>query len=164
MTKPEIALYRCEQIRACEQLAISLYQLDENELMSRAGTEAFFYIQKLYPQVKNIAVFCGAGNNAGDGYVVARLAQEHGLTVTIYQCKSLADLPSAAQYAALMATGAGVECQLVDEPLDGDVDLIVDALLGIGLKGPVQGIIASAINQINVSGSTGCFIRYSFGS
>lgn len=47
MTKPENALYRCEQIRACEQQAMSLYQLDENELMSRAGTEAFFILKTL---------------------------------------------------------------------------------------------------------------------
>ncbi|MBI2786258.1 MAG: NAD(P)H-hydrate dehydratase [Legionella longbeachae] len=148
----ENALYRCEQIRACEQQAISIYHLDEKVLMSRAGKEAFFHITKLYSQVQHIAVYCGAGNNAGDGYVVARLAHEQGLTVTIYQCKALADLPTAAQHAALMAIDAGVECQSADEPLDSEVELIVDALLGIGLNGPVYGIIASAINQINESG------------
>lgn len=152
MTKLDTALYRCEQIRACEQQATSLYQLDEHELMSRAGAEAFFYLKKLYPKAKHLAVFCGSGNNAGDGYVLARLAHEQGFFVTIYQGKALADLPPAAQYAALMATGAGVECQPVDEPLDSDVELIVDALLGIGLKGPVHGVIAAAITQINSSG------------
>ncbi|MGC1181645.1 NAD(P)H-hydrate dehydratase [Legionella sp.] len=152
MTEPETALYRCEQIRACEQQALSLYQLDEYELMSRAGSMAFFYLGQLYPQVKQIAVFCGSGNNAGDGYMMARIAHEHGYSVTIYQCKALADLPAAAQWAALRATEAGVECQPADEPLDVEVELIIDALLGIGLKGPVRGIIASAINQINASG------------
>lgn len=152
MTKPENALYRCEQLRACEQQALSLYQLNEHELMSRAGAEAFFYIKKVYPQVKHLAVFCGSGNNAGDGYVVARLAHEFGLSVTIYQCKALTELPSAAHYAALMATAAGVDCQSADEPIDSDIELIVDALLGIGLKGPVHGMIAAAINQINESG------------
>lgn len=151
MTQPESALYCCEKIRACEQQASSLYQLDENELMSRAGAEAFIYIKRLYPHVRHLAVFCGSGNNAGDGYVVARLAHEQGFVVTIYQCKAVTDLPPAAQYAALMATAAGVECQPVDEPIDSDVELIIDALLGIGLQGPVHGIIASAINQINTS-------------
>ncbi|WP_454785666.1 NAD(P)H-hydrate dehydratase [Legionella sp. WA2024007413] len=152
MIIPANALYRCEQIRTCEQQASSLYQLDENALMSRAGAEAFFLIIKLYPQVRHIAVYCGAGNNAGDGYVVARLAHEHGLSVTIYQCKAVADLPFAAQHAALMAINSGVECQAADEPLETEVELIIDALLGIGLKGPVRGVIASAINQINSSG------------
>lgn len=148
----EDALYRCEQIRSCEQQALHLYQLDENELMSQAGTEAFFFVQRLYPQVRHIAVFCGAGNNAGDGYVLANLAHEHGLSVTVYQCKAIEDLPSAARNAAFLAIAAGVDCQSADEPLDPDVELIVDALLGIGLKGPVHGVIASAIHQINSSG------------
>lgn len=149
---PENALYRCEQIRVCEQQATSLYQLDENALMSRAGTEAFSHVVKLYPHVRHLAVYCGSGNNAGDGYVVARLAHEHGLLVTVYQCKALTDLPLAAQHAALLAINAGVDCQPADEPLDSEVELIVDALLGIGLRGPVRGNIASAIHQINASG------------
>lgn len=152
MIIPTHALYRCEQIRACEQQATSLYQLDENALMSRAGAEAFFLITKLYPHVRHVAVYCGAGNNAGDGYVVARLAHEHGLLVTIYQCKAVVDLPIAAQHAALMAINAGVECQAADEPLDNETELVIDALLGIGLKGPVRGATVSAINQINTSG------------
>ncbi|VEH27518.1 carbohydrate kinase [Legionella sainthelensi] len=148
----ENALYRCEQIRACEQQATSQYQWDENTLMSRAGEEAFSHIIKLYPHIRHLAVYCGSGNNAGDGYVVARLAHEHGLMVTVYQCKALADLPLAAQHAALMAINAGVDCQPAEEPLDSEAELIVDALLGIGLRGPVHGNIASAIHQINASG------------
>lgn len=151
MAKPEHTLYRCDQIRSCEQQALNLYQLGENELMSQAGTEAFFFVKRLYPQVRNIAVFCGAGNNSGDGYILARLAHEHGLSVTVYQCKALEDLPSAARTAALLALAAGVDCQSADEPLDTDAELIIDALLGIGLKGPVHGVIATAINQINSS-------------
>jgi len=149
--KPENALYQCEQIRAFEQQASNLYQLNENELMSRAGAEAFFFVQQLFPKARNLAVFCGGGNNAGDGYVLARLAHEHGLSVIVYQCKALEDLPSAARFAALAAINAGVECQSADEPMDSDTDLIVDALLGIGLKGPVHGVIATAIQQINAS-------------
>lgn len=152
MIKPENALYRCEQMRTCEQQAVHLYQLDELELMSQAGTEAFFFIMRKYPNVRHIALFCGAGNNAGDGYVLARLAHEHGLSVVVYQCKALEDLPVTARHAALLALAAGVECQPADEPIDSDAELIVDALLGIGLKGPVHGIIASAIHQINSSG------------
>lgn len=152
VTKQEHALYRCEQIRSCEQQAMQLYQLNEHELMSQAGTEAFFFVRHLFPQVSHIAVFCGSGNNAGDGYVLARLAHEHGLSVVVYQCKALEDLPSAARKAASNALDAGVDCLSADEPLDSDVELIVDALLGIGLKGPVHGVIATAINQINSSG------------
>lgn len=152
MNKSVNALYRCEQIRACEQQAISNYPLNEIDLMTQAGTEAFYFIRRIYPNLRNIAVYCGGGNNAGDGYVFARLAHEHGLSVTVYQCKSLEDLPSAARHWAMLTLASGVECQSADEPLDSDCELIIDALLGIGLKGPVHGIIATAINQINDSG------------
>jgi hydroxyethylthiazole kinase-like uncharacterized protein yjeF len=148
----ERALYLSEHIRACEQQAQQHYQLSEQELMSRAGKEAFLLMRQLHPKLHHIAVFCGAGNNAGDGYVLALLAHQHQLTVRVYQCKDPKDLPFAAQQAALNAVAAGVPCCSVQEPLAADVELIVDALLGIGLKGKVHGIIATAIERINASG------------
>lgn len=143
------ALYRCEQIRTCEQQAIAQFGI--HQLMTRAGTEAFFFLLRIYPQVRHLAVYCGSGNNAGDGYVLARLAHEHGLQVIIYQCKAVDDLPDAAKHAALAAQEAGVPCLWADEHLDAEVELIVDALLGIGISGPVYGLIAAAISQINAS-------------
>lgn len=148
MAKTESALYHCAQIRAIEQAA-SYYAGDAFELMARAGAEALFFIRKKYPKLSHIAVFCGAGNNAGDGYVFARLAHEQGLNVVIYSCKPIEKLPIAANNAAQMALEAGVACLVLDEFFDTDAELIVDALLGIGLTGPVHGAIASAINQIN---------------
>ena len=152
MFKPDNALYRCEQIKFCEQQAVNRYHLNDYELMTQAGTEAFFFLRRTYPQARNLAVFCGAGNNGGDGYVLARLAHEHGFSVMVYQCKSIAELSVMAQQAALAASAVGVECQSADEPLDNETDLIVDALLGIGLHGAVHGMIATAINQVNSSG------------
>lgn len=152
MTKPENALYSCEQIRFCEQQAAGMYQLNDMELMSQAGAEALVFVMREYPQVRHIAVFCGSGNNAGDGYMFARFAHEKGLSVIVYQCKTIEDLPSAARNAALLAVASGVECQPVDELIDSEIELIVDALLGIGIEGPVHGVIANAIQQINGSG------------
>ncbi len=121
MSQAEQFLYTGDQMRACEEHALSVYQFDEDELMARAGYEAFLQVRSLYPEVNHLAVFCGAGNNAGDGYVLARLAHEQGMTVNLYQCKSLEDLPTTARHAALQALASGVVFQLVDEPLDGDV-------------------------------------------
>jgi NAD(P)H-hydrate epimerase len=147
----EYALYSSAQIRTCEQQALGLPSLTEYQLMLQAGTEAFFFVLRTFPQVRHLAVFCGSGNNAGDGYVLARLAHEHGLTVTVYQCKSIDDLPLPAHQVALEAQAAGVEYQAADEPLDSEVELIIDALLGIGAKGAVYGMVAVAIQQINAS-------------
>ncbi|MBA2650221.1 MAG: NAD(P)H-hydrate dehydratase [Legionella sp.] len=152
MFKTETDLYCCEQIRYCEQQAVDQYDMDECRLMSQAGMEAFFFIKGRFSKIQTIAVFCGKGNNAGDGYAFARLAHEQGLSVIVYQCCTLDDLSFEARDAATKAMAAGVECQSADEPLDSEVELIIDALLGIGIQGPVHGQIALAISQINSSG------------
>jgi len=152
MTTSKVALYQTPHIRLCERMAKEDLGLSEDELMARAGFIAFTTLEKLYPAVRTIAVFCGGGNNAGDGYVLARLAKTKGYTVIVNQYKTIENLPAAAQHAALQALAIGVVCQSIDEPIDSDAELIIDALLGIGLKGPVQGPLATAITQINDSG------------
>ncbi len=149
MTSSKTAIYQARQIRSIELLARDELGLDEDELMARAGSAAFSSLCLLYPAVRSIAVFCGSGNNAGDGYILARLAKEKGYSVVVNQSKSIENLPPAAQHAALQALASGIYCQCIDDPLDSEVELIVDALLGIGLKGVVHGSMATAINQIN---------------
>jgi len=144
-------LYRCVEIRNCEQLAMSQLGLHENELMQRAGQGAFDYFLKCYPRASSVAVFCGAGNNAGDGYVFACLAKQFGLKVQVYYTKAPEELPPAAAQAASKAVAENVSCFCFEESIELDVDVIVDALLGIGLKGEVQGEIALAVNMINDS-------------
>ncbi len=152
MSQLEYALYSTTQIKTCEQQVPLLYHLNEFQLMLQAGIEVFSFILQEFPSIRHLAVFCGSGNNAGDGYIVARLAHQQGLLVTVYQCKALEDLPNPAQQAALEAQAVGVEFQWADEPIDSETELIVDALLGIGLQGSVHGLIASVIQQINSSG------------
>ncbi|MBA2656635.1 MAG: NAD(P)H-hydrate dehydratase [Tatlockia sp.] len=149
MTSSNKALYQVAQIRSIELLVKKELGLSDDELMSRAGTSAFLTLKKRYPNVRSLAVFCGSGNNAGDGYVLARLAHTNGYSVVINQYKSIENLPPAACHAALQALAAGVICQCIDDPIDSEAELIVDALLGIGLKGQVYGPLATAINQIN---------------
>lgn len=146
------ALYLTKDIRLCERMAIDECGLSEDELMARAGRKAFDSLKQLYKNVQTIAVFCGSGNNAGDGYVLARLACLEGFSVIVYQYKGIDELPDAARHAATQAMAAGVSCHCLDDNIDSDVDLIVDALLGIGLSGDVNDIIAQAIDVMNSSG------------
>ncbi|KTD64378.1 bifunctional ADP-dependent NAD(P)H-hydrate dehydratase/NAD(P)H-hydrate epimerase [Legionella spiritensis] len=152
MITPNSPLFTSRHIRACEQHAIQTMGISADELMARAGLAVFTTIRDVFPSVHSLAVFCGSGNNAGDGYVLARLAHENGYDVTIHQYKKIEDLPDPARHAALEAVSAGVVCQCLDDPLDSDTDLIIDALLGIGLQGMVKEPLLAAINQINDSG------------
>ncbi len=152
MMNPKKALYLTQHIRLCERMALDEMGMSQDDLMMRAGTAALNTLETLYPDVRTIAVFCGGGNNAGDGYVLARLAFQQGYSVIVYQFKAIGDLPAAANHAALTAIEAGVSCQCLDDIIDSDVELVVDGLLGIGIKGRVRGSIAHAINLINDSG------------
>ena len=152
MSKPKKALYLSKHVRLCERRALDELGLTDDDLMMRAGAAALNTLKKLYPDVRTIAVFCGGGNNAGDGYVLARLLFQQGFSVIVYQYKTVEDLPAAANHAALAAIAAGVQCQCLDDVIDSEVELVVDGLLGIGLSGSVRGPMAQAINLINDSG------------
>lgn len=151
MSKLKEALYLTKHLRLCEQRAMDEMGLTEDELMMRAGVAALNTLKTHYPDVRAIAVFCGSGNNAGDGYVLAKLLFQQDFYVVVHQYKTVEDLPPTAKHAALAAMAAGVPFQYADDIIDSEVELVVDALLGIGLVGNVRGPIAHAINLINDS-------------
>ena len=151
MITSSIPLFHTSQIRDCERIAINNLGISETELMATAGKAAFNALGQLFPSSKNLLVYCGSGNNAGDGYVLAQLAHEAGYRVTIKQYKLPDDLPPAASAAALAARDAGINCQSLEDDIGTDADLIIDSLLGTGLSGPVNALMSAAIQQINNS-------------
>ena len=78
-----LALYRAQQSREMDRRAID-GGIPGFELMCRAGEAAFAQLQRRWPQARRIEVFCGGGNNGGDGYVVAALAKQAGLAVRLW--------------------------------------------------------------------------------
>ncbi|MEW8586664.1 MAG: NAD(P)H-hydrate epimerase, partial [Candidatus Thiodiazotropha sp.] len=79
------ALYRADQVREFDRIAIEEFDIPGAELMERAGSCAFRFMQARWPDLSEILVVCGMGNNGGDGYVVARLASQAGLRVRVLQ-------------------------------------------------------------------------------
>jgi len=69
-------LYSVDSVIQLERLAIDQYAIPGYSLMRRAGQAVVDIIRQKFPVDKKILVLCGAGNNAGDGYVVARLAKQ----------------------------------------------------------------------------------------
>ena len=152
MSKLKEALYLTKHLRLCEQRALDEQGLTEEDLMMRAGVAALNTLKTHYPDVRAVAIFCGSGNNAGDGYVLAKLLFEHEFYVVVHQYKAVENLPPTAQHAALAALAAGIPFQYADDVIDSEVELVVDALLGIGIEGDVREPIAHAIDLINDSG------------
>ena len=75
------AIYTAEQVRRLDRIAIDELGISGYELMCRAGEAALEALRSRWPDARRLAILCGAGNNAGDGYVLARLAHERGLEV-----------------------------------------------------------------------------------
>lgn len=150
LQKLPATLYRTEQVRELDRIAIQDFAIAGLELMQRAGCAVFQQLKNKWPKAKSVAIFCGGGNNGGDGYIVARLALEAGLKVSVYSLAAVDKLSAD----ALTAYQSFREAQGVITVFQGDeiiVDLIVDALLGSGLDRPVTGLYAMAIERINQS-------------
>ena len=143
------ALYSTEQIKAVEQFVIQKGILSGYTLMERAGRAVFNYIQHRYPAAKKITIFCGSGNNAGDGYVVAKLALQAKLDVRVYNVTESTMLNGDARAAYQQFINAGGVAVSFQENERFDADLFIDALFGTGLNRPVTEKYAQAINRIN---------------
>ena len=141
-----IPLYQDRQIRNLERLATEAAVIDDDELMLRAGKAAFDALIARWPKVKVITVCCGKGNNGGDGFVIAQLAHEYGLKVTVYLVGESTQLRGAA---AKAAKACQVPIQSFPEVLHFEGDIIIDALLGSGLSGKVKSPYAEIIETIN---------------
>src|SRR2546422_4240840 len=124
-------------------------------LMEGAGRGVAEVARSEFPiKGKRILVACGTGNNGGDGLVAARYLKDEA-RVTVLLAKPAKDVATPEARAALERLGPGVE--LVEGPsrserLFKDADLIIDALLGIGVHGEIREPYASLIREMNGSG------------
>ncbi|CCG88640.1 bifunctional ADP-dependent NAD(P)H-hydrate dehydratase/NAD(P)H-hydrate epimerase [Erwinia piriflorinigrans] len=140
---PAEALTQLEQ-EGADFLGITLF-----ELMQRAGEAAFNLLCQQWPTAHHWLILCGHGNNGGDGYIVARLAQSAGLAVTLIAVDGRKPLPDEAQQAreAWLAAGGVIHDTAIVWP--ESTDLIIDALLGTGLNRSPEETCATLISQAN---------------
>ncbi|MCC6201815.1 MAG: NAD(P)H-hydrate dehydratase [Gammaproteobacteria bacterium] len=145
------ALYDASAARALDAAAIDLAGIPALELMRRAGAVVWRALSDHWPRAGNIAVVCGGGNNAGDGYVIARLAAVAGKGVQLIQIGDTSRLgPAARLCRSELPANIPVSSEASVAQL-ARADVIVDALFGVGLDRPASGIYASAIEAINAA-------------
>ena len=146
-------VYTAAEVRELDRTAIEDRGIPGIALMKRAGRAVFDEVRHRWPGGRSITVVCGSGNNAGDGYIVAGLAEEAGLDTTLLQVGDADRLRGDAARARDWALSVGV----VTSPFaDGRAlarsDVVVDALLGTGVKGAVRPDHAAAIERVNSAG------------
>jgi len=147
-----IALYSTAQVRALDAHAINELKIPGYTLMKHAGEAALRYLRTRYPVAHRIVIVCGAGNNAGDGYVLARFAQAAGLTVTVVSASDPGALKGDARQAHADFRASGGTTRAFEASLLSSGEVIVDALLGTGLTGSVRPELIPVIRAINASG------------
>lgn len=147
-----------ERTREIDRSAAERYGLDAKVLMERAGLSVFQSIQEMLPSGR-VTVFCGRGNNGGDGFVVARHCHLAGYGVDVLVAANESEISPDAKVQLDMARAQGVEPIFADDArfarkaeCVGCRDLIVDALLGTGAHNEVRDPIRYAIQAINRSG------------
>ena len=136
-------------MREIDRTAIEDEGIPGYTLMTRAGAAAVRAARERFPKETRWQVVCGAGNNAGDGYVVARLAAQDGIVVSVL---ALVDPESLTGDAATAYGDFSAEGGIVmpwEGELDEEAGLIVDALLGSGLERDVTGEFAKAVEAMN---------------
>ena len=146
-------LYTAEQTRELDRVTIEEFEVSGTVLMERAGTVAFDLLKERWPETKTLCIVCGTGNNAGDGFVVARLANEQGYKVEVLVVGDSHKIKGDALAAKQRLEGCGVNTQVYGNGKLPLADLVVDALFGTGLKGAVSGDAEHAISAINQHGT-----------
>jgi NAD(P)H-hydrate epimerase len=124
------------------------------ELMSRAAAAALHVLRARWPVARDLIVLCGGGNNGGDGYVLAKLARDAGLNPRVLAAVPVDRLTGDAARAVKECLNGGTPVENLSagsvgvERLAG-ADVIVDALLGIGLQSQVRTDLAEIIRVVN---------------
>jgi NAD(P)H-hydrate epimerase len=145
-------LWTAAQVRELDRRAIETHGIAGRELMERAGCAALDALLQRWPAAREVTVLCGGGNNAGDGYVLARRAMQRGLAAKVVALAAPETLrhDAAAACANYQAAGGAIE-PWTGGVLPGDGPL-VDGLLGTGLDRALEGRYAEAVAALNASG------------
>lgn len=148
MSRPT-AIYSATQVRALDAWEIEKRRVPSYTLMTRAAEGALQALRGRWPDARRIAIVCGAGNNGGDGYVLARLARAAGLDALVLAATPPDRLTGDARRAQeeWVASG-GPAHPFAADALSGS-DVIVDALLGTGFKGRARPEALAVIRALN---------------
>lgn len=155
MLRQTLSLYRAMQVRELDRSAMEDHGVPGMTLMERAGAAAFAEMRRRWPIRRKIAVLCGVGNNAGDGYILARLALAAGLKVTVISIGKLDRLRGDAKTAWENLSASGVATEVFNAQDLSGFELIVDGLLGIGFTGELRGAWLEAVTAVNIAARGG---------
>src|SRR4029077_13909264 len=145
------------EMREVDRLTTERYRIPSLQLMEAAGKHVAEAVLGAFTAEKpqRVLVLCGTGNNGGDGFVAARHLRQVGLAPRIYLFGTISKISGdAAENLNRWQEGGGEIVCIEDEaawekgwPVVSSAQVIVDALLGTGLRGAASALIAKAIED-----------------
>jgi len=147
------------QMREVDRLTTERYGVPSLELMENAGSRVVEFLRERFPDLprRKIVVLCGKGNNGGDGFVVARLLKQQGASPCVFLFAAPEAVRGDAAVNLKRWRETSGELRVVTGQADWEAaketvvaaEIVGDALLGIGLSGPVEGLLRVAIEDVN---------------
>lgn len=125
-------------------------------LMENAGRKVAEVCKELLQQCegKKVVIICGKGNNGGDGYVVARHLQNSGAQTEVYLIGEHKEVRGDAVTNLNILKNLNIDVlPITDWSPASDIDLIIDAILGTGVRGPLKEEIVQIVNRMNEVGA-----------
>jgi ADP-dependent NAD(P)H-hydrate dehydratase / NAD(P)H-hydrate epimerase len=143
-------LYSVSQVRQLEHMALQ-QGLTELDLVGRAAKSVFDHIKLQWPDLASAQILLGKGGNAADGLFLSKLLHEAGIAVTLDAVFPDADLSPLAASVLAIAEEEGLVLRSFDpnRPVEGA--LLVDALLGIGVSGPLTEPVLAAVTYLSAA-------------
>ncbi|MFD1453299.1 NAD(P)H-hydrate dehydratase [Oceanobacillus sojae] len=142
-----------EEMYRVDRETIGTIGLDAKILMENAGREASREIEKRISKENKIVILIGSGNNGGDGFVIARVLLEAGYPVKTIQVAPDEKITGDVAYHKKIYRQFGGRVEQYQESVSEtalkEADVIIDAMLGIGVRGELRGDILTAVRQVN---------------
>jgi NAD(P)H-hydrate epimerase len=150
-------IFSAAEIRAWDEYTIQHEPVASIDLMERAAASCLVWLEKSDYLGRSFSIYCGKGNNGGDGLALARLLSQRHCTVTVHilELGQTATKDFQANLERLHQTP--VEVRFVAEadhllPL-APGDVVIDAILGSGLNRKLEGVTALLVEHLNKSGN-----------
>ncbi|MGD1042255.1 MAG: NAD(P)H-hydrate epimerase [Sedimentisphaerales bacterium] len=154
-----------DEMRAFDAWAINELGVSGIVLMENAGRGCAQFIIETLSKIKKpkVCIFCGTGNNGGDGFVIARHLLNAGFAVTVVVCGNIAKIKNDARVNLDVLIGLGLKIERLDmegteiidarvTKLTNEANMIIDAIFGTGLTGTLRDEYKQLIESINELG------------
>ena len=146
-----------EQIRQWDQFTIQKEPIASIDLMERAASACVDWLDEHRLLDYSFTIFCGKGNNGGDGLAIGRMLADKKVRVVVYILEFGFKGTEDFQFNLARLHQSSVDIRFIQteenlRPIPED-EIVVDALFGSGLNKPLEGIIAQVVSQMNASGN-----------